>query len=301
MDVATTTRPSAPTGVDALPLDAVAAYRRDGYAVLPGLFSARMLEATRAALSDLTQQRIPLTDSNVYFEPGHDGSAMSGEERELRVRKLDTFCVDSRAMMVAAMYRPLHAALDRIMGVGRTLFQEMALIKPPRIGGAKKWHQDASYFRVKDPRLVFGVWIALDDATLDNGCMQMARRSHLAGPAPHHHEGEVNECEIRADRQQLGDVVALPMRAGDALVFHGLVHHYTAPNTTGGRRRALQFHYCQLGAEWGTLEDHRRSYCNEDGSYAGCTLTDPPLPDRTLQIMSGRKQKPVTPMDEADL
>ena len=63
---------------------------------------------------------------------------------------------------MAAMNRRLHARLDQLLGRGRVLFQEMALVKPPRIGSEKPWHQDASYFRVTDPGLIVGVWIALE-------------------------------------------------------------------------------------------------------------------------------------------
>jgi copper chaperone CopZ len=89
------------------------------------------------------------------------------------------------------VYFEASAAIITLVLMGRLLealperFQDMALLKPPRLGREKPWHQDAAYFRGSDPHLMFGVWIALDPATRENGCMEVIPRSHLAGPAPH--------------------------------------------------------------------------------------------------------------------
>ena len=174
--------------------------------------------------------------------------------------------------MRAAMSARLHEALDALMGQGRVLLQEMALVKPPKISGEKPWHQDAAYFRGNDPNLMFGVWIALDPATRENGCMEVIPGSHLRGPAPHVPAKDINLCTIRPDLVRLQDRVALPMEPGDVLIFHSLIHHYTAANRSDQRRRALQFHYHQAGMEWTSLEAHRALFHDADGAYAGCTV-----------------------------
>jgi len=66
---------------------------------------------------------------------------------------------DAPALKMAAMNQRLHVRLDQLLGHGRVLFQEMALVKPPTDRLGKPWHQDASYFRVTDPGLIVGVWI----------------------------------------------------------------------------------------------------------------------------------------------
>ena len=145
-------------------------------------------------------------------------------------------------------------------------------MKPPKVSGDKPWHQDAAYFRGSDPGLMFGVWIALDPATRENGCMEVIPGSQLRGPVPHVPAEDINLCTIRPDLVRLADRVALPMDPGDVLVFHSLIHHYTAANRTDRRRRALQFHYHQVGLEWTSLEAHRVMYHDADGAYAGCTV-----------------------------
>jgi phytanoyl-CoA hydroxylase len=145
-------------------------------------------------------------------------------------------------------------------------------VKPPKVSGEKPWHQDAAYFRGSDPNLMFGVWIALDPATRENGCMEVIPGSHLRGPAPHVPAADINLCTIRPDLVRLEDRRALPMDPGDVLVFNSLIHHYTAANRSDQRRRALQFHYHQVGLEWTSLEAHRALYHDADGAYAGCTV-----------------------------
>ena len=55
-------------------------------------------------------------------------------------------------------------------------------MKPPKVSGEKPWHQDAAYFRGSDPNLMFGVWIALDPATRENGCMEVIPDPIFADP-----------------------------------------------------------------------------------------------------------------------
>jgi phytanoyl-CoA hydroxylase len=188
------------------------------------------------------------------------------------IRKFGDFTDYDPALKRAAMSARLHAALDAILGRGRVMLQEMALVKPPRISGEKPWHQDAAYFRGSDPDLMFGVWIALDPATAENGCMEVIPGSHRDGPVPHIPHPDINLCTIDPRYVNAARRVQLPMQPGDALIFHSLTHHYTAANRSDRRRRALQFHYHQLGLEWTSLHAHRILYHDPHGEYAGCTV-----------------------------
>lgn len=250
-----------------LPDRDLAAYRRDGFVVLRAIMTKEHVAACLAALGRLAEEPRH-GDTFVALEVGADTQADPMD----RVRKFGNFTDTDPALMHAAMNPLLHEALDELMGRGRVMLQEMALVKPPRIGGEKPWHQDAAYFRGSDPGLMFGVWIALDPATTENGCMELIPGSHLAGPAPHIPHPDINLCTIDPRFVHAERRVAVPLDPGDALVFHSLAHHYTAANRSGLRRRALQFHYHQLGLEWTSLEAHRALYHDESGEYAGCTV-----------------------------
>lgn len=281
-----------------LSLADIAQYRRDGYLVLRRVLSpehvAECLAALTALATDPELQPGQRTGKGAFIalEPGADTQAAS---RADMIRKFGDFTDSSPALLRAAMSVRLHAALDKLMGQGRVLLQEMALVKPPKVSGDKPWHQDAAYFRGSDPNLMFGVWIALDPATRDNGCMEVIPGSQLRGPAPHIPAEDINLCTIRPDLVHLEERVALPMDPGDVLVFHSLIHHYTAANRSSQRRRALQFHYHQVGLEWTSLEAHRQLFHGDDGEYAGCTVAKG-APFAESSSFVPNRLRPVVPM-----
>jgi phytanoyl-CoA hydroxylase len=284
-----------------LDIDAIAQYRRDGYLVVREVLSRDHVEQCLAALASLAAdpalQPGQPNDSGAFIalEPAADPSRATVTTRADLIRKFGNFTDASPALLRAAMSARLHTTLDALMGQGRLLLQEMALVKPPKVSGEKPWHQDAAYFRGSDPYLMFGVWIALDPATRENGCMEVIPGSHLRGPAPHVPAEDINLCTIRPDLVRLDERVALPMDPGDVLIFHSLIHHYTAANRSDQRRRALQFHYHQVGLEWTSLEAHRVLYHDVDGAYAGCLVPKgAPFAEPSSFVPS--RLRPVVPM-----
>jgi phytanoyl-CoA hydroxylase len=275
----------------------LAQYRRDGYLVVRNLLGPGAVEACRRALADLAAGRIAARQTILMFESGIAPGSLAVDEREFHIRKYMDYVEDAPDLKAAAMNGRLHRILDQLLGSGRVLFQEMALVKPPRIGADKPWHQDAAYFRVTDPSLIAGVWIALDPALRQNGCMEVVPGSHLGGAVPHVHENDFNRCRIVEKHQRAGERVALEMQEGDALIFSALLHHYTAANASDLRRRAIQFHYHQIGAVWGSVEEHRRLYHFDDGSYAGCTVPHEPAPAHVNYRYRGALERPIVPVD----
>jgi len=255
-----------------LSTDDIAQYRREGWVLVKGLLGPNTIEACKQALSDLATGRMARHETSLMFETGFEEAAATPERCEFFIRKYMDFVADAPALKAAAMSRRLHLVLDQLLGQGRLLFQEMALVKPPRIGSEKPWHQDASYFRLTDPSLIVGVWISLDAALPMNGCMELVAGTHLEGGVPHVHENDFNRCRIVPGKLRADERVPISMAPGDALVFHALLHHYTAPNTSELRRRAIQFHYHQIGAVWGDVQTHQAHFHDEDGAYAGCTV-----------------------------
>jgi phytanoyl-CoA hydroxylase len=282
----------------------IAQYRRDGYVVARGIMGPRSVAACNAALSDLATGHLPARDTVLMYESDHDPATLPPEQREFAIRKYMDFVPAAPALEMAAMNRRLHALLDQMLGDGRVLFQEMALVKPPHIGSEKPWHQDAAYFRLTDPGLIVGVWIALDAALRENGCMELVPGSHLDGAMPHQHENDFNLCRIIPQHVRAAERIAIEMQPGDALIFHSLLHHYTAPNASPLRRRAVQFHYHQTGAVWGELAAHQRLFHFPDGSYAGCTVPHAPEPHDPAKpsgyTYRAGLERPILPVDPLD-
>jgi len=128
------------------------------------------------------------------------------------------------------------------------LFQDMALLKPAN-GREKPWHQDKAYFDVGLEERVVGCWIAIDEATPENGCMRMLRGGHLSGPRMHFSVRDYQICDTDTPSVSKGhDVVAVPLPPGGLVLFDGMIPHGTPTNMSTGRRRALQFHWVKRGA-----------------------------------------------------
>ena len=93
-------------------------------------------------------------------------------------------------------------------------------------------------------------------------------------------------------------VVTVPSSALGDRNFHALIQHFTAANNSDLTRRAIQFHYHQIGAVWGSVADHQRLYRDERGAYAGCTVAHEPTPPGFKHFYRDGLIRPVVPMDE---
>jgi phytanoyl-CoA hydroxylase len=240
-----------------------------GYLAANGVFTADEVQTCQDALSDLIRRRTTW-DKRVWAqeEPYFTQSGQDAPEvdPELKLRKLAYFVQIEPRLEAASRHPRLMAAVHQLIGEGARLIQDMALLKPPFRGSEKPWHQDAAYFDFLPLGGVLGTWIALDEATIENGCMQVLPGSHLDGPVPHFH---VRDCQIDDARVQVERAVPIPLKPGGVLFFSGLLPHGTPPNMSAHRRRALQFHYAAANCTKMTVEQHGELF-NVGGMYAGC-------------------------------
>ena len=219
-----------------------------GYLVIDAFLSDAGIEA---AIDGMLSVLAEGPDDLVQFEPGlrddlGDPDELSPETTQDYVRKFMGFCEHSDGMRAPAETNELLNLLRTLVGGEPAMFQDMALLKPPG-GGEKPWHQDKAYFEVALDAPVVGAWIALDEAKAENGCMHIIPGSHRDGPVVHFDRRDWQICDTDV---QVDEDVMVPLDPGGLLLFDGLLHHGTPPNTSHDRRRALQFHYTAAEAEW---------------------------------------------------
>lgn len=222
-------------------------YRQHGWLSVKGLLDQRELDAAKAAIDDLIYGRVPVF-SGVSYEKSHSGNieAMSAEERYDAVRKLYDFVPHEERLASIALGERITSICRHLLERDVRLFQDMALLKPPRGGREKPWHQDHAFFDYPLGTRIVGVWIAVDEATIANGCMQVLDGGHLAGPIHHFRRRDWQIC----DTDMMGrKSVAFPLEPGDGMFFDGLLPHGTPSNNSAQRRRALQFHYMDQQAQ----------------------------------------------------
>jgi ectoine hydroxylase-related dioxygenase (phytanoyl-CoA dioxygenase family) len=122
--------------------------------------------------------------------------------------------------------------------------QTMVFVKPPGFQG-QAWHQDEIYIPTRDRSLV-GAWIAVDDATEDNGCLWVIPGSHRSGYLyPQRPHTRQDEWDFSAESYgfDVGAAMPLPAKAGTVVFFNGYLVHGSYKNRTSSYRRALVSHY----------------------------------------------------------
>jgi phytanoyl-CoA hydroxylase len=224
---------------------ALAAWRRDGFARLPGVVSEAGLAALRERADDLLFGRV---DHTPFF---YQGDAESGAYSDMPLglgwvgpsaayRKLeklerdDRFLAFARNPLFARLARAAHPTGD--IRLYRAILMNKRAGTPEAPGGTElPWHQDGGrlWGLDRDPELQ--LWTALDDAPEAAGCMVFARGTHHGGLATPL-GGAVPEAVSGARSL---DIVPLPARAGDIVLIHNLVWHASGRNRTAAPRRGF--------------------------------------------------------------
>ena len=224
-------------------------YETNGYLVINDVFDAGELSRIRDQIDAL------LADPDNPPEGvtiGREGNTVADKERaEARDDAVRGAAFLVRFMpffQEVARQANLLSCARGLLGSGVQVFRDQALFKPPH-GQAKPLHQDQSYFCVEPENDLTTAWIALDDATLDNGCMRYVPGSHLHGvfPVDADPERPVHHSP-RTGKVTLQPAVDCPVSAGSVIFHHGCTLHSSAENRSNTWRRALIFHYASAAA-----------------------------------------------------
>ena len=249
------------------------AWERDGFVVLPGFVPPDRVESLRHRIDDLVagyaSQGLPdgaatvfsttdqthaqdnwfLTSADVirpFFENGAfdaDGNLVAPMDRALNkmghaLHDLDpAFDQFSRTTDLASLVAEL-GITDPL------LLQSMVIFKPPRIGGEVVCHCDHSFLWT-DPQTVVGLWFALDDATVANGCMWAIPGGHVGGARTRFRldgTGGTTTDVLDPTPYDHGDLVPMEAEAGTLVAFHGCLPHWSGANTSDRPRLAYTLH-----------------------------------------------------------
>lgn len=153
-----------------------------------------------------------------------------------------------------ALREPALVALARALGA-TVLFQDHVISKPPGTGVEVAWHQDRAYWPLSAPRGAT-VWVALDDADEENGCLRYLPGTHLLGERRAADFTRGAEQPARSDLPPIDaaprahEAIAVPLAAGEAVVHDPLVWHMSPPNRSARPRRAWSITLVSEDARW---------------------------------------------------
>jgi Phytanoyl-CoA dioxygenase (PhyH) len=144
-------------------------------------------------------------------------------------------------LVEGAAYRNAQEIARQLLGSDCAPTGNHAILKPARIGGETPWHQDEAYWDPRYAHRAISIWLALQPATLENGCMRFVPGSHRGPVLPH----ELIDADSHGLRLSgtLPDVedVTCELPAAGATVHEGRTLHAAGPNRSGQPRRALVF------------------------------------------------------------
>lgn len=123
--------------------------------------------------------------------------------------------------------------------------QSMYIFKQPHIGGKVVMHQDATFLHTNN-KPVLGLWLALEDATRDNGCLWVIPGGHMSSLRQKFMRYEDDHLGFEMlDTTPFPGQLAVPLevKKGTAIVLHGYLPHASEKNTSGQSRHAFTLHF----------------------------------------------------------
>ena len=257
-------------------------FDQQGYLVLPGAIDGEHIQSLRDAAArivdqfDIEQHRSIFSTGDRdrgrdrYFMDSSEGVHCFLEEEALdesgnlcvpkdrAINKIGHAMHDLDPAFTAFCRLPVFADLLEELGYRRpVLWQSMYIFKQPRIGGEVRWHQDASYLHSKSSP-VLGIWVALEDATRENGCLWVhpgGHRSPLRDIYEVDPETRVGELTTVDDTPwpPLAEAQCLEVSAGSVVAFSDRMPHYSSANRSSRSRQAFTMHFSEDDADWSPL------------------------------------------------
>ena len=207
-------------------------FRRDGYTSCSDFFEKREIEAMLAELERFKSEGLL---RNVATDG--DGETHSQTTQNLQICPIAPKSEFYRSFQ---FHPKVIAAITSLIGDPIVFYLDQIFLKPGKMGMGTNWHQDNAYFKVSDPTKGTAMWVALHDATIENGTIHVIPGSHNTpfdhgrDPYSDHHI----RCEVPEDR-----AVPIELPAGGVAFFNYGVAHATKANTTDRDRAGLALHF----------------------------------------------------------
>ena len=277
---------------DHLTAEQLATYESNGYLIIPNTLSpttiTALLSETHHLLTSFSLSDHPLTKFSTgenashigdhYFLTSSDKIRFFFEEaafsltigelikpKHRAINKIGHYLHELSPPFHKATFTPLHASIARMIGFrDPRVLQSMVICKQPEIGGRVGPHQDSTFLYTNPPSAV-GFWIALEDATAENGCLSFAKGSHKRAPVKTRFVrkdgggtgfedvegatfpdglvesgGGMPKKDVVKEEEEvyeLGEV-----KAGSLVLIHGNLLHKSEKNLSGKSRFIYTFH-----------------------------------------------------------
>jgi ectoine hydroxylase-related dioxygenase (phytanoyl-CoA dioxygenase family) len=235
-----------PTAAIDLDAELKARYDLDGFVAVGRVLEPELLQRFSDRLDAICDGSVPLPRGIINFHAGLAWGPGTGVARRDAVWQILSAHVDDAVVAeVAAAPRILELA-EQLLGGRPEVITSQVVAKPARHGAIVPWHQDSSYW---GDRRVATCWLAIDDATPENGCMRMIPGSHRQGQqtfTPRRFDG-IGQNLLVTDAVAEELELYVPVPAGCATFHSPWTVHASGANTSDKRRRAIAITYGTTG------------------------------------------------------
>ncbi|MGI0120040.1 phytanoyl-CoA dioxygenase family protein [Zooshikella sp. RANM57] len=132
------------------------------------------------------------------------------------------------------------------------IIQSMYILKQPFVGGEVTCHQDATFLH-SSPITVTGFWLALEDASVKNGCLYAipgGHQSELTQRLVCNGNRQVYMQRLVENEWDIKEAIPLEVKQGTLIVLHGLLPHYSPVNYSAASRHAYAIHAVDLASQF---------------------------------------------------
>ena len=214
-------------------------FERDGFLAYGPIITAEELAAVRARIDAIADGETSVPESQIRLEQDYIDGKLPGVQRRDAVWQMLGLANHDDVIDRLVRHPRILDAVASLLGPDIKYYSDQVLMKPARHGSAVNWHQDSYYWSIEPQNLVT-CWLALDDATLENGCMCFIPGTHKDGIMEH---ARNDQRTMKIEGVDESKIIAAPVPAGGCEFHHSLVLHATSQNRTPYRRRAIAMTY----------------------------------------------------------
>jgi len=177
-----------------------------------------------------------------FWEPGMEGR--TDLPRRDRIRLMSNMYQHHPYFKAMGSHRAIYDVISLLYKDGVRIFSDTVFIKPARHGIEASLHQDTAFWPRLEPNAI-NCWLAIDRATVGNGCLHIIPQSHTVDLP--HHDHPVQGHILAEDQVDMGREIPIEIDPGDAIFFDSGLVHRSHPNCSDHHRRAYSAVYCAAG------------------------------------------------------
>lgn len=207
-------------------------YEEEGYIIFENLFSATEMDTLMNRIDKLDkeqEQQLQQIGQQGISIPKQINFSTNLNKKDENIRRF-------------AMREEFVRITTSILGPDIKLYWDQSVYKRPEANRDFPWHQDTGYVPTM-PQHYVTCWLALDDATLENGCIWVQPGTHKQGLVEHRNTEVGKQCYFGSDPG-----IPVPLKKGSMVVFNSLLFHRSTPNVSQTTRKGYILQYSVTGS-----------------------------------------------------